>query len=97
MLSVPIGIAVLTEEMKINTLSNIFYEVDIMTALGKEVLSIKSKEFKIPSDLIRTEYVEYNEDFTDKIQKFLQGLNEKVDYYKTMAEELHKKALLSLL
>ncbi len=96
MLSVPIGIVVITEEMKTTTLSNIFYEIGIMTALGKEILVIKSKEFEIPSDLIRTEYVEYNKDFTDKIQKFLKGINEKVDYYKIMAEQLHKKALLSL-
>jgi hypothetical protein len=42
-LGVPMGIAIVTEEMKISTISNIFYEVGVLNALGKETIVIKSE------------------------------------------------------
>ena len=35
-LSVPLGIAIVTEDMPHNTWANIFYEIGLMQALGKE-------------------------------------------------------------
>lgn len=87
-LSVPIGIAILTEEMKSSTVSNIFYEIGILNALGKETIVIKSTNFKIPSDLIRTEYIEFDNDFPLKFNKFLDTIIELADHYEIMAESL---------
>jgi len=55
-ISVPLGIAVITEELSQRTLENIFYEIGLFQALGKETLIIKTKETSVPSDFVRTEY-----------------------------------------
>jgi len=52
-LSVPLGIAIVTEDMSYNTWANIFYEIGFMQALGKETLIIKTVESEVPSDLVR--------------------------------------------
>ncbi|MGB1450742.1 MAG: hypothetical protein ACPG7E_03400, partial [Marinirhabdus sp.] len=48
-LDVPVGIAILTENMKLTTVANIFYELGVLDSFGKESIVIKSKNFKIPS------------------------------------------------
>ena len=54
-LGAPLGIAVLTKDMPDKTIANIFYELGMMDALGKETLIIKSKDYQIPSDFMRTQ------------------------------------------
>lgn len=95
-LGVPMGIAIITEDMKISTISNIFYEVGVLNALGKETIVIKSKEFKIPSDFIRTEYIEYDEDFKEKINKFLDEIEELADHYDLMGDSLEANPVLTI-
>jgi hypothetical protein len=95
-LSVPVGIAVVTETMRNTTISNIFYEIGLLTALGKETLIIKSKNFEMPSDFVRTEYIEYDDSFDSKIKNFIEHLEEQGDYYNIMAENLHSKPVVSL-
>ena len=85
-LGVPLGIAILTEGMSIQTISNVFYELGIMDSLGKETLIIKTKEYVIPSDFKRTEYVNYDERFSLNFQKFYQNLKDREDYYWDMSE-----------
>lgn len=87
-LSVPIGVAILTEEMKASTVSNIFYEIGVLNALGKETIVIKSADFIIPSDFIRTEYIESDKDFSMRFNKFLDTVFELADHYEIMAESL---------
>src|SRR5690606_17039616 len=95
-LGVPMGIAIVTEEMKISTISNIFYEVGVLNALGKETIVIKSKEFSIPSDFIRTEYIEYDGNFKEKINKLLDKIEELADHYDLMGDELEANPVLSI-
>lgn len=95
-LGVPMGIAIVTEEMKISTISNIFYEVGVLNALGKETIVIKSKEFSIPSDFIRTEYIEYDSNFKEKINKFLDEIEELADHYDLMGDELEANPVLTI-
>lgn len=95
-LGVPMGIAIVTEEMKISTISNIFYEVGILNALGKETIVIKSKEFGIPSDFIRTEYIEYDENFKEKINKFLDEIDELAEHYDLMGDSLEANPVLTI-
>ncbi len=95
-ISVPLGIAIIHENMSPQTLSNIFYEIGMMHAYGKETLVIKTKESKVPSDFIRTEYIEYNEDFNQKINSFLDNFFEMPIFFKTAAEQVENNPLLTI-
>lgn len=95
-LGVPMGIAIVTEEMKTSTISNIFYEVGVLNALGKETIVIKSKEFGIPSDFIRTEYIEYDDNFVEKINKFLDEIDELANHYDLMGDSLEANPVLTI-
>lgn len=95
-LSVPFGIAIVTEGMKESTLSNIFYEIGLLNSLGKESIIIKSKGYKIPSDFIRTEYIEFDTNFSKNIAKFLSNVLELAEHYDLMSELLDKNPVLSI-
>lgn len=95
-LSVPIGVAILTKEMKPSTVSNIFYEIGVLNTLGKETIVIKSADFIIPSDLIRTEYIEFGKDFSTRFNKFLDTVFELADHYEIMAESLISNPILAI-
>ena len=41
--SVPLGIGIITDDMTAGTMSNVFYEIGLLHALGKESLVIKSQ------------------------------------------------------
>jgi len=95
-ISVPLGIAILTKDMKVSTISNIFYEIGVLNALGKETIVIKTKDFSIPSDFIRTEYIEYDNLFSEKINKFLDQVFELGDHYEIMGESLEANPILTI-
>lgn len=95
-ISVPLGIAIINESMSPLTFSNIFYEIGLMQAYGKETLVIKTKNVKIPSDFIRTEYIEYGRGFTGKLNQFLDSFFELNEYYETTADSLEKNPLLAI-
>lgn len=95
-MSVPMGMAIVSNEMKISTLSNVFYEIGVLNALGKDSIVIKTNDFKIPSDFIRTEYINFNEQFSENINKFFDQFFEMADHYDTMAESLENNPLLSI-
>jgi len=94
--SVPFGIAIITEEMKTSTISNIFYEVGVLNALGKETIVVKTPEFKMPSDFVRTEYVEFDSDFSNRIENFIITTFELAEHYDIMAESLEANPNLSI-
>jgi hypothetical protein len=94
--SVPCGIAIVCEKMPPSTISNIFYEIGILNSLGKETIVIKTKSYTVPSDFIRTEYLEYNKNFDKKINKFLNTLFELAEHYDIMADSLELNPLLSI-
>ncbi len=95
-LSVPLGIAVVSETMKQTTIANIYYEIGLMNALGKETLVVKTRDFKVPSDFVRTEYINYTSNFQTKLENFLNQTFEQAEYYGIMAENLDAKPLLSI-
>ncbi|HYE57494.1 MAG TPA: hypothetical protein VD948_03265, partial [Rhodothermales bacterium] len=86
--SVPVGIAVLHEDMGARTTANIFYELGLMQAYGKETLIVKTEQAAIPSDFIRTEYVVYRTGFARKLRQFMGELEERARYYETVASGL---------
>jgi nucleoside 2-deoxyribosyltransferase len=95
-LSVPLGIAIVTEDMPHNTWANIFYEIGFMQALGKETLVIKTVESEVPSDLVRTEYIDYSAKLKTQIDKYLDKFFEQAEHYATMAGELEQNPLLAI-
>lgn len=94
--AVPLGIAIIHEEMKATTIANVFYELGLMQAYGKETLVIKTKDATVPSDFVRTEYVQYGPDFRTRMKKFLRSLEERAAYYQLVADQVEKNPLLAI-
>jgi hypothetical protein len=94
--AVPLGIALLHEDMRPETIANVFYEMGLMQAYGKETLVVKTRGATVPSDFVRTEYVEYGPDFDARIGRFLAALDERATYYALIADQLEKNPLLSI-
>ena len=93
-IAVPVGIAILTSDMSLTTVANIFYELGLLDALGKESIVIKSKSFKIPSDFVRTEYISYDEKFESNIKKFFENVFEREKHYSLMSELMEEDIVL---
>jgi len=96
LISVPLGIAVICGDLTPATMSNIFYEIGVLQALGKETLVIKTKDCYVPSDFVRTEYIEYDRRFGNKILKFFTKLSDQAEYYRKLAGEMRTNPLLAL-
>ena len=95
-LSVPIGIAVISDKFSSQTYANIFYEIGLMHALGKETLVIKTPTCKVPSDFVRTEYIQYDDDFSTNLKKYFENVLGIAEYYSIFAEQVKQNPLLSI-
>jgi hypothetical protein len=95
-LSVPLGIALIHEDMRPSTTANVYYELGVMQAYGKETLIVKTEAAAIPSDFVRTEYLVAGTGFRKALQKFVAGLQERVDYYAKLAGLTENNPLLAL-
>jgi hypothetical protein len=95
-LGVPLGIAIITNDMSNQTLANIFYEIGLMQAYGKETLVIKTVGTKVPSDFVRTEHIEFAAGFKKKLKKYLNTLFKLVQYYKKMSDQVEENPLLAI-
>jgi len=95
-LSVPLGVALISENLKSTTIANIFYEIGLLQALGKETLIIKTRGTNIPSDFIRTEYIEYNNKFKEKINEYLKTYFEQSEHHELLGCELIKDPIISI-
>jgi len=94
--SVPLAIGICHKEIPKTTQDNIYYELGVAQALGKETLLIKSPEVSVPSDFVRTEYVEFDDDFSDKFSDYLKGLFEQAGHYELVAEQLERNPILAI-
>jgi hypothetical protein len=95
-ITVSLGIAIINENMSSQTLSNIFYEIGLMQSYGKETLVIKTQSSEIPSDFVRTEYIQYDNKFKKKMRKFLDSFFDLPEYYENIADHLENNPLLSI-
>lgn len=95
-ITVPLGIAIIHEEMRPGTIANVFYEMGLMQAYGKETLVIKTRDAVIPSDFVRTEHVSYSADFKSRMRRFLASLDERADYYAKLAGQIERDPLLAI-
>lgn len=84
--SVPLGIAIITEDLTPQTMANIFFEIGMFQCLGKAALVVKSKGCTIPSDFVRTEYIEYGRGFKREVEKYLRTFFEQARYYDSVVD-----------
>jgi hypothetical protein len=94
--SAPLSIGICHEDIPPSTQSNIYYELGIAQAMGKETLLIKSVGAAIPSDFTRTEYVEFNDDFSVNFTAYLNSLPEQADHYELVADQLENNPILAI-
>lgn len=94
--SCPIGVAVVHEGIRPETMANIYYELGWMQAYGRETVVIKIDDVKLPSDLVRTEYINMDARFTQSFGDFLESLRERAEYYETLADLLEANPLLAI-
>ena len=94
--SVPLGVAIIDETLSPETLCNIFYEIGLMQALGKEIVVIKTMKAKVPSDFVRTEYIKFDSQFETNIEKYFQTYWELADHYESMADLIERDPLLAI-
>lgn len=92
----PIGIGIIADEFSAPTYANIFYEIGLMHALGKETVVVKTPTSKVPSDFVRTEYIQYDNDFATNLKKYADHVLGIADYYSILAEQVKQNPLLSI-
>ena len=92
----PLSVGIFHEDVPLKTQANIFYELGVAQALGKETVIIKSKGAEIPSDFARSEYITFDKTFNHEFNKFLKGLDAQAEHYETMADVLEKDPILAL-
>ncbi|NYT27839.1 MAG: hypothetical protein H0A76_08055 [Candidatus Thiodubiliella endoseptemdiera] len=94
--SVAICIVIIHEDTPIKTQANLYYELGVAQALGKETIIIKTPRSKMPSDFNRTEYISFNEKFEENFKKFLRSIQKQADHYAELSEYLEKDPILAI-
>ncbi|WP_420455534.1 hypothetical protein [Rubrivirga sp.] len=94
--AVPVGVALLHQDVAPKTLANIFYEIGVMQALGKETLVVKAPGANVPSDFVRTEYVTADDKLEQKLARYLTYLGEQEAHYGQMGALVENNPLLAL-
>jgi len=94
--STPLSVAIIDADMPDSTKANIFYELGVAQALGRETLVVKSPSASVPSDFVRSEYINFDRDFTRNFRKFLSGLKSQAEHYETVADQLDRNPILAL-
>ena len=84
------------EEIRCSAQANIFYELGVAQALGKETLLVKSPGASVPSDFVRTEYVEFDERFNANFAAYLNTLQRQGEHYAEIADELERNPVLAI-
>lgn len=94
--AVPLAVAIVHEEMPVTTQCNVFYEIGLAHALGKESIVIKTPKAQIPSDFVRTEYIRYDSRFEQKMTKYLEKFLKQGEWYELVAEQVERNPLLAI-
>lgn len=94
--SAPLSVGVLHEDIPESTQANIFYELGVAQALGKETVIIKSPGSRMPSDFVRTEFIQFDSEFESNFNSFLSSVFEQASYYELLADQLEKNPVLAL-
>ena len=84
------------ESIPTKTQANIYYEMGVAQALGKETLLVKSLGAEVPSDFVRTEYVAFDADFGEKFEAYLSSLPDQAEHYEVVADQLDRNPILAI-
>jgi hypothetical protein len=95
-IAVPMGIAIIHEDMPARTLGNIFYELGLMQAYGKETVVVKTPGAEVPSDFVRTEHIVYGDDFPRQLEQFMDTVLALAEHFGMMAELVEHNPLLAI-
>lgn len=90
--STPLSVGICHEDIPPKTQANIWYELGVAQALGKETLIVKSIHTEVSSDFVRTEYIEFDDDFEKGFTKYLESLDEQADRLRNRAKEFVDEA-----
>lgn len=94
--SCPVGVAIVHESISSATMANIYYELGWMQAYGRETVVVKIGDPKLPSDLVRTEYIALDSRFAVNFRRFIRSLSERAGYYEQLAGLLRANPLLAI-
>jgi translation initiation factor 2 beta subunit (eIF-2beta)/eIF-5 len=94
--SVPVCIVIIHEDTPVKTQANLYYELGVAQALGKETVIIKTPGVEIPSDLNRSEYIEFNDDFKGEFKEFLKATQVQADHYEELLKLLEQDPILAI-
>lgn len=94
--SSPLLIGICHKDTSEITQANIYYEIGVAQALGRETLLVKSPKTKIPSNFKRTEHVEFNSEFRCNLTSYISSLKKQAEHYETVAEQLERNPVLAL-
>lgn len=94
--STPLSVGIVHEDIPATTQANIYYELGVAQALGKETVIVKSPGAQVPSDFVRTEYVEFNQQFKTNFKRFLKSLSAQAKHYEIVADQLDRNPILAL-
>lgn len=94
--SCPIGVAIVHDGIRSETMANVYYELGLMHAYGKETVVVRVGDVNLPSDLVRTEYIPFGKGFAKGFNNFLESLSDRAQYYLTLAQQLENNPLLAI-
>lgn len=93
---VPIGIAIITRQTSRRSMANIFYEIGLLQAYGKETIVIKTRDTRVPTDFVRTEHLNFDDDFEANLDKYFTFISSLREHFEMMAEQLQNDPLLAI-
>jgi hypothetical protein len=94
--SAPLSVGICHEDIPPKAQANIYYELGIAQALGKESIIVKSPGSETPSDFVRTEYIEFDARFSTNFNAYLQSLVEQANHYELVADQLDRNPILAI-
>lgn len=94
--SVPLAVGVVHEAIPATSQANIYYELGVAQALGKETVIIKSANADVPSDFIRSEYIVFDENFDANFANYFRSTIEQAEHYETVADQLDRNPILAI-
>ena len=94
--SVPLVVGVVHEAIPATSQANIYYELGVAQALGKETVIIKSANADVPSDFIRSEYIVFDENFDANFANYFKSTIEQAEHYETVADQLDRNPILAI-
>jgi hypothetical protein len=94
--SAPLSVGICHEDIPPKTQANIYYELGIAQALGKESIIVKSPGSETPSDFVRTEHIEFDARFTANFATYLESLVEQANHYELVADQLDRNPVLAI-